>query len=169
MKINFSHIALAVIASSSFSALAAETTKPPVANPAFTEVATAEANITVTSGSSLSLTITPLPDLTVEKVKLGKKTDLAKFKVTGTNVAVRMVNASATDKYCSVLSGTNIVKNKMEVCLKDYSNPIDIGAYKYYRFNEGEHLLRSGSGNVSDYNSAADSYKVTLEAVQLTM
>lgn len=162
MKIKFSHIALAVIASSSFSAVAAEALVTG-------QVVTAEENIIVTGGSSLGLTITALPDLTVAKVKLGDKTNVAKFNVTGTNVAVRMVNADAKFKYCSVLSGTDNTENKMAVCLRQSDGGFDIGADRYYKFNEGQHFLRSGNDNISIYNAAADTYKVTMEAVQYTM
>lgn len=164
MKIKFSHIALAVIASSSFSALAAETL---VAGAG--KSVTAEENIIVTDTSTLGLTITAIPDLTVAKVKQGKETNVAKFKVTGSNVAIRMVNAHPKDKYCSVLTGDMNPKNTMEVCMKESKGGFDIGADRYYKFNEGEHFLRSSDSNITINNAAADSYKVTMEAAQYVL
>lgn len=163
MKIKFSHIALAVIASSSFSAVA-ETLVGGAS-------VTAEENIILTDTSTLGLTITAIPNLTVAKVKEGEKTNVAKFKLTGTNAAVKLVNAYAKDKYCSLLVGTNDPANKLEVCLRNtgITGAFDVGADRYYKYNEGEYFLRSTNNNINRPTIAADSYKVTMEAAQYVL
>ncbi|HHQ4758165.1 TPA: hypothetical protein ACSP2Z_003014 [Aeromonas hydrophila] len=163
MNIKFSHIALALIASTSFSAVAEKKIDqgiPPVI---------ADAEVTVRGVSKLSLGITPVENLTVEDIKKGS-TVLAKFKLTGDNVAVRMVNADSKFPYCTISAGNLNAKNKLELCIKYDSKKNEsflADGSTYYIFQAGEYDIRAGG--VNNNNIGVDTYKFTMEAVSYTL
>ena len=134
MNIKLSHIALALITSVSFSAVA-ENVVPDSG-------VTADADVTIVGGSTLSLSIAPVTGVTVEQVRkasTANKVILAKYKLIGDNAAVRMVNADAKYPYCTTSAGTSFNDNKLEICIDDQdAKKFSVNSNTYYKLNAGE-------------------------------
>lgn len=159
-----SNIAFALMMSSSFSVIA-ETV-------ILGSEAIAEADIVVTSESRVGITITPVANLTVKDILKGDLTDVAKFTLTGSDVAVRLLDASLAYPTCAYLLGAADKNNKIEVCLKNANKgSFKAGNYTYYKYPEGEHIVRGGNDNkVPSITSVrADTYKLAMEAIKYTM
>ncbi|ELL3752078.1 hypothetical protein ACPFUK_002898 [Vibrio cholerae] len=156
-------IALALITPMSFSALANNVVSG-------SEVI-ADADIVVNTNSSLSFTVTPVEGLTVADIKQGAKTNVATLNLTGSNLALRMVNAIPDYPYCTVAVGTNNSDNTAEFCFGgDTANSFVDSGNTYYKVSEGTNYLRSGNDNGSGkYKVGADTYKVTMELVEYTL
>ncbi|MBO1386553.1 hypothetical protein BVJ60_17485 [Vibrio cholerae] len=162
MNIKLSRIALALMASVSFSALANNVVSG-------SEVI-AEADIVVNADSNLSLTITPIAGLTVSDINKGAVTKVANMNLTGTNLAVRMINAVADYPYCAVSFGNNNPSNTMQICLGEGTvNNFVYNGFTYYPVSEGSNYLRAGNDNAKLFNVGPDTYRVMLELVQYTL
>ncbi|MBO1386295.1 hypothetical protein BVJ60_16140 [Vibrio cholerae] len=166
MNIKLSRIALGLMASVSFSALAN--------NVVSGSAVIAEADIVVNADSNLSLTIAPIAGLTVSDLKKGQ-TKVANINVTSSdfmsNLAVRMVNANTQFPYCTVAVGTYNSNNTATFCLGDLKfTAFESNGFIYYPVSHGANYLRSGQWNVDGVtNPGADSYRVSMELVQYTL
>ncbi|EJL6325682.1 hypothetical protein ACPD0F_003652 [Vibrio cholerae] len=166
MNIKFSRIALALIASVSFSSLANNVLSG-------SEVI-ADADIIVNADSLVSVMITPIDGLTVEDINKGAQTKVATLSLTSSNsasnYAVRMVNPNPEYPYCTVAVGTNNSNNSAEFCLGGDSgfNFVHNGN-TYYKVSSGTGYLRAGNDNRAKYKVGADTYKVRMELVKYTL
>ncbi|MGR1254926.1 hypothetical protein [Aeromonas veronii] len=162
MKFKLSRVALAFVASASFYA-AAETIVPGSA-------VVSEADVAVAQDAAVGLTITPIANLTVADIKRPGR-DMAKYKVSGANATVRLLNAQSNYPHCAFIYGANDNTNKVDVCLVGPHDKFTADGIVYYKANEGEYVIRSG-----DYNRqptitkvGADTYKLAMEVAQYAL
>ncbi|WP_421226356.1 hypothetical protein [Aeromonas jandaei] len=163
MNIKLSHIGIALLASSSFSALANQI----VAG----SNSTATGDIVVELGSIVGLNITPNASLTIDDVLQGPAAKIATFNVLGEQAAVRFIDADADDSSCSYLYGKSNNNHKLQVCLGDVSAgyvSTDDGTIKYYKYSAGSHVIIGGKANTNTQltNVGADDYTLKMEVVK---
>ncbi|MFM5568951.1 hypothetical protein ACET8I_20725 [Aeromonas veronii] len=165
MTVKISHVVMAIIASTPFSPFAQNIL-------AGSEVV-AEADIIVTKDSPLGLSITPETNLTVADIRKGALTTIAKFRVSGSsggNAAVRLLNSTPGYPYCAYILGSSDSNNKFEVCLGDVAENFVANNNTYYKYSDGEYIVRGGGDNRYPNLTpvAPDSYKMAMELVRYT-
>lgn len=166
MNMKLSHVALALLTSTSFYAAAATIV-------AGSEVK-AEADIVVSADSPVGLAITPVANLTVVDIKKGPSTIIARMDVKGESVALHMVNSDASYPHCSWITGQDDNTNKIHACFPvNNGNPyLTIDGKAYYPYTEGKgHTIVSGSNNANPAKGSkvgVDTYKLSLEAIKYT-
>ena len=162
MNMKLSHIALALLASTSFYA-AAETI---VAGSAVT----AEADIVVSADSSFALLINPLEGLTVSDFKK-KDQKLGEFSVSE-DAYVRIVGneSKPNRRQCTFIYGESNSQNKIEVCTSGSPGILASvnGTYYYSYEAQKKHSIVTGGYNTdpSVTNVNPDTYKISMEAIR---
>ncbi|WP_421226357.1 hypothetical protein [Aeromonas jandaei] len=165
MNVKISGVMFVMLASASFTAAAAGKIDP-------NSAVKAEALVSVKDTSSVGISITPVLGLTVDAVKKGGDTDLAKYTITGRNAAVRLLNPGPVDKYCSYVVGKTNPTNKIEVCMKTSSNGFNADGVRYYAQAPGDYFIRGGADNKSGKSGVvvgADVYTFSLEVAKYTL
>lgn len=163
MNIKLSHIALVLMASASFSAVAESVVSG--------TSQTADADFVVNATSTIGLSITPFNNLSVADIETGTA-KVGTFTVIGTDTAVRMINADATHSHCSWVTGITNSANKIAICMGTSSGSFVDNGFKYYKRAAGSYNLHSGSYNSTGAGGAvvgADTYKLSMELVQYTL
>ena len=160
MKLKLSCIAIALLGGTSFHA-AAETLVPGSS-------VTVDASIAVSALSTVGLQVTPTSNLAVNDLKDVTK-NVATLTVKGDKAAMRIVDADPTVKYCKWVNGQADATNKAIFCLSKNDGAVDLAGITYYKFPAGDHHLRPGAANnTADAKLGADTYTLSLEAVQYT-